>query len=163
MATVQRFEDLVAWQKARELTCDVYRAFKSCRDGGFMDQIQRASVSIVSNIAEGFESGTRDGFLNYLYIAKASSGEVRAQLYVAHDIGYINAETFTRLKFKVEECSKLIFAFIKGLKSSPHSGLQRKREMRKDEREASEFMLDTRKQLSKIHPHLYNPDGTIKS
>lgn len=163
MATVHRFEDLLAWQKARELTREIYTALRSCRDGGFTDQIQRASVSIVSNIAEGFESGTRDGFINYLYIAKASSGEVRAQLYVACDIGYIDIETFKRLKFKVEECSKLISAFLKGVKSSPHGGLQRKREMTKNEHDTAEFLRDTRKQLSKIHPHIYNPDGTLKS
>lgn len=162
MATVQRFEDLLAWQKARELTKEIYKTFRSCRDGGFTDQIQRAAVSIVSNIAEGFESGTRDGFINYLYIAKGSSGEVRAQLYVAQDIGYVDVETFKRLKFKVEECSKLIFAFIRGLKSSPHGGLQRKREMTKDEQDREEFMSETRRELSKTLPHLYNPDGTKK-
>lgn len=163
MATIQRFEDLLAWQKARELTRDVYKAFRSCRDGGFTDQIQRASVSVVSNIAEGFESGTRDGFLNYLYIAKASCGEVRAQLYIAHDVGYLNIEIFKSLKSKAEECSRLVASFISKLKSSPNQGLQRKREMTKSERDAAEFMQETRAKLSKIHPHLYNPDGSLKS
>lgn len=58
MATINRFEDLICWEKARELTSGVYRAFKDCRDFGFKDQIQRASVSVMSNIAEGFERGT---------------------------------------------------------------------------------------------------------
>ena len=128
MATVQKFEDLLAWQKSRELTREVYKALQPCRDMGFKDQIQRASVSVMSNIAEGFESGTRQEFLNYLYIAKGSAGEVRAQLYAAHDIGYLNLETFKCLNGLVLECSRLIASFIKGLKSSEFSGHQHKKE-----------------------------------
>ena len=74
MATIQRFEDLLAWQKARELTREVYKAFCNCRDYGFRDQIQPASVSVMSNIAEGFERGTKQEFLNYLFIAKGCAG-----------------------------------------------------------------------------------------
>lgn len=162
MATVKRFEELVAWKKARQLAREVYRAFGDCRDRGFTDQIQRASVSVVSNIAEGFESGTRDSFLNYLYIAKGSCGEVRAQLYIAQDIGYVNIQTFKYLNDLAEQTSKLLASFIKALKSSPHQGLQRKREMTKDERAAEDFMTDARKQLAKIHPHIYAPDGSTK-
>ena len=139
MATIQKFEDLVMFKKARELTKDVYKALASCRDNGFRDQIQRASVSIVSNIAEGFESGTKLGFLNYLYIAKASAGEVRAQLYVAHDIGYLNIETFNHLNSLAEDCSRLIASFIKKLKSGGMSGLQYKREVSRDV--AGEMMM----------------------
>lgn len=160
MATVHRLEDLLAWQRAKELTAGVYRAFKSCNDRGFTDQIQRASVSIVSNIAEGFESGTRDGFLNYLYIAKASCGEVRAQLYIAHDIKYLNTEIFKDLKNQSESCSKLIASFISKLKSSPYQGRQRKKETTKLERDTADFMVEARRELSKTLPHLYNPDGT---
>lgn len=97
MATVQRFEDLLCWQKARELTREAYTAFQNCRDFGFKGQVQRAAVSVVPNIAEGFESGTRQEFLNYLYIAKASAGEVRAQLWAAYDVGYLNIERFKYL------------------------------------------------------------------
>ncbi len=162
MATVQRFEDLLAWKKGRELVRDVYKAFRPCPDGGFTDQIQRASVSIISNIAEGFESGTRDTFLNYLYIAKGSAGEVRAQLYVAYDIGYLNIQTFEHLKKKAEEVSKLINSFIRAVKSSPHKGLQRKSEKSKQEADAEAFLRETRRTLSKIHPHLYTADGRVK-
>lgn len=130
MATVQRFEDLVMFKKARELTKAIYASLAKCRDNGFRDQIQRASVSVVSNIAEGFESGTKQGFLNYLYIAKASAGEVRAQLYVAHDIGYLNIETFKHLNRSAEDCSRLIASFIKKLKAGGMSGMQYKRETR---------------------------------
>jgi len=132
MATVQRFEDLVMFKKARELTKVVYASFAFCKDYSFRDQIQRASVSIVSNIAEGFESGTKQEFLNYLYIAKASAGEVRAQLYVAHDIGYLNIETFKHLNILAQECSRLIASFVRKLKSGGMSGMQFKREAPRD-------------------------------
>lgn len=132
MSTIRRFEDLLAWQKARQLTKEIYRALHNCRDHGFKDQIQRASVSVMSNIAEGFESGTRQEFLNYLYIAKGSAGEVRAQLYAAVDIGYLNFKFFKSLNSLAEECSKLISNFIKGLKGSKFQGLQHKRVPAKD-------------------------------
>lgn len=126
MATVQKFEDLIAWQKARLLTKEVYAALRGCPDRGFTDQIQRASVSVMSNIAEGFERGTRNEFLNYLFIAKGSAGEVRAQLYAALDIGYINIETFTHLNGIVIECSKLIHSFTEKVKSGAQQGMQHK-------------------------------------
>lgn len=132
MATIRQFEDLLCWQRSRTLARDVYKALEGCKDHGFKDQIQRASVSVVSNIAEGFESGTKQEFLNYLYIAKGSAGEVRAQLYIASDIGYLNIETFKRLNGLVAECSKLISSFIKGLKRSEVTGLQYKHEKKED-------------------------------
>lgn len=132
MATIERFEDLTMFTKARELAKEVYRALDSCKDYGFRDQMQRAAVSVVSNIAEGFESGSKQEFLNYLYIAKASAGEVRAQLYVANDIGYLNIETFKYLKMQAEGCSRLIASFAKRLKAGGKPGLQFKREPRKD-------------------------------
>src|SRR3989338_10155591 len=111
MATIARFEDLICWQKARELTKGVYKAFHGCRDYGFIDQIQRAAVSVMSNIAEGFERGTQQEFINYLFIAKGSAGEVRAQLYAALDIGYVNIETFKYLSGLAIDCSRLIQSF----------------------------------------------------
>lgn len=126
MSTIQRFEDLICWQKARLLVKEIYKSMQPIRDHGFTDQIQRAAVSVLSNISEGFESGTKQEFLNYLYIAKASAGEVRAQLYVAYDIGYINFETFKYLKGLAEECSRLINSFIEKLKTGGRSGLQHK-------------------------------------
>ena len=155
MATVERFEDLLCWKRARELTAEVYRVFKGNNDRGFTDQIQRASVSVMSNISEGFESGTRDMFVNYLYIAKGSAGEVRAQLYAAHDIGYLNIEKFEFLKKKAEECSKLLNSFIKAVKSSPHGGLQRRKELTKREQDAQDFLAEARAKLAKIHPEIY--------
>jgi len=132
MVTIRRFEDLLCWKKSRVLVKSVYSALDECKDRGFRDQIQRASVSVLSNIAEGFESGTKQGFLNYLYIAKASAGEVRAQLYVALDVGYVDTQKFEELKGNAEECSKLITSFIKKLKVGGAPGLQRKREKSAD-------------------------------
>lgn len=120
------------FKKARELTKTVYSSLATCKDYGFRDQIQRASVSIVSNIAEGFESGSKNEFLNYLYIAKASAGEVRAQLYVAYDIGYLNIETFKHLNSLAEECSRLIASFSKKLKVGGMTGSQFKQEKPRD-------------------------------
>ena len=133
MATIRRFEDLLCWQKARLLTKEVYRAFRPCTDHGFKDQIQRASVSVMSNIAEGFErGGTKQEFVNYLYIAKGSAGEVRAQLYAAYDIGYLNIEMFKYLNGSVLDCSRLISSFTRSVKGSQVTGLQYKHEIKKD-------------------------------
>lgn len=155
MATVQRFEDLLCFKKARMLTKSVYTAFNGSRDRGFSDQIQRACVSVVSNIAEGFESGTRAGFLSYLYIAKASAGEVRAQLYVAYDVGYLNIEVFKDLIAKAEECSRLLSSFIRAVKSSEHQGLLRKHEPTKRRAEVIAFEKEMQEELAKILPHIY--------
>ena len=127
MATIQQFEDLICWQRGRELTKNIYKALNTCRDNGFKDQIQRASVSIMSNIAEGFERGTKQEFLNYLYIAKGSAGEVRCQLYIALDVGYLNVETFKYLKGLVTECSKLIQSFAEKIKGGAREGTQYKK------------------------------------
>ncbi len=132
MATIQRFEDLICWQKARELTREVYKEFKSCKDYGFTDQIQRASVSVLSNIAEGFERGTKAEFLNYLYIAKGSAGEVRAQLYVALDVGYLHMEKFKHLSALAADCSRLIQSFAEKVKTGMGAGTQFKKLEKED-------------------------------
>ncbi|MBR0310652.1 MAG: four helix bundle protein [Paludibacteraceae bacterium] len=94
---VYKFEDLVVWQLARTLVKDVYSAVGKCRDYGFNDQIQRAAVSIMNNIAEGFErcNNSKDNkqFLNFLNIAYGSCGEVRSMLYTAEDLGYMSEES----------------------------------------------------------------------
>lgn len=138
MATIRQFEELLCWQKARLLTREVYKIFKNLniqslndqkfKDYGLQDQMQRASVSIMSNIAEGFERGTRQEFLNYLFIAKGSCGEVRAQLYVALDAKHLNIETFKYLNGLATECSRLIYSFILKVKQANVAGLQYKHE-----------------------------------
>lgn len=155
MTTIQQFEDMLAWKKSRELTKEIYRAFRDCRDFGFKDQIQRAAVSVMSNIAEGFESGTRQEFLNYLYIAKASAGEVRAQLYAALDVGYLNIEIFKYLNSLAGECSKLTASFIKGLKASEFKGLQFKHEKTKKQMEQEKFDNEMLNVLKEGSPEIY--------
>jgi len=143
MATVDRFENLVAFKKARTLTQNIYRAFTDCPDDGFCDQIQRASISVMSNIAEGFESGTKEKMLNYLYIAKGSAGEVRAQLYAAKDVKYLNIEEFKDLKGQAEECSRLIYSFIRKVKAGGEDGLQRKDESGKTAYPQAEMLYES--------------------
>jgi four helix bundle protein len=111
VAAVQRFEDLVAWQKARELTDAVYVATGKrpfAGDFGLRDQVQRASVSIMANIAEGFERGSRAEFHQFLSIAKGSCAEVRSHLYVALDVGHVDQETFTSLQSRAEEVTRIV-------------------------------------------------------
>lgn len=108
---VERFEDLIAWQKARQLTVEIYRITaigEFARDFGLRDQIRRAAVSIMSNIAEGFDRGSRGEFHQFLVIAKASCAEVRSPLYVAQDVGYISQGTFSNLSGTTNELSKII-------------------------------------------------------
>src|SRR3989338_4703317 len=127
MATISKFEDLICFSKARELTRCVYKEFKDCKDYGFKDQITRASFSVLSNIAEGFERGTKNEFLNFLYIAKGSAGEVRAQLYVVYDTGNLNLETFKYLNNLASECSRLIQSFAEKVKKGASAGTQFKK------------------------------------
>ena len=111
MSKVERFEDLIAWQKARFLTCRIYeltRCGSWAKDFGLASQIQRASVSIMSNVAEGFERGRRAEFHQFLSTAKASCAEVRSQLYVALDAGYLNREEFEILLSQAEEVGRII-------------------------------------------------------
>ncbi len=108
---VERFEDLVAWQKARELTKQIYlltREEPFSKDFGLRDQIQRASVSIMSNLAEGFERGSRAEFHKFIVIAKASCAEVRSQLYVAFDVRHITQKKFNHVSTLAFEVSRII-------------------------------------------------------
>jgi four helix bundle protein len=111
MAKVERFEELIAWQKARQLTRDIYSTSRRgplSRDFGLSSQLQRASVSIMANIAEGFERARRPEFHQFLSTAKASCAEVRSHLYVALDSGYITQEEFNRLQGTAIEVGKII-------------------------------------------------------
>ena len=125
----QSFEELYCWQQARELTNLIYTLTKKStfRDFSLKDQICRAVVSIVSNIAEGFERGSKDEFLYFLYIAKGSCGEVRAQLYIAIDQGFITKEDFEKTLEKCKQVSGLLYKFIQGFKSEGYSGLRHKK------------------------------------
>ena len=125
MATIVRFEDLDAWRIARELTREVYRVSSSekfARDFGLKDQIRKASVSIMSNIAEGFERDGNREFRNFLSIGKGSAGEVRSQLYVALDQGYISEAEFRFLYEQACESARVIAGLSNYLKRSELSG-----------------------------------------
>ena len=111
--TIERFEDLLVWQKAKMLTVIVYSIFQESRDFGFRDQIQRASVSVMNNIAEGFERKGAKEYSRFLYIAKGSAGEVRSMLYAAIELGYIDKETFDRCYNLAEEISKMLAGLVK--------------------------------------------------
>ncbi|HVV15520.1 MAG TPA: four helix bundle protein [Candidatus Paceibacterota bacterium] len=113
--TIERFEDILAWQKAKELTLLVYAAFKDNKDYGFRDQIQRACVSIMNNIAEGFERKGDKEFKQFLYIAKGSCGEVRSMLDIALGLAYVDQEHYTRYRDLSVDTSKLLSGFIKTL------------------------------------------------
>jgi len=115
MTTIEKFEDIIAWQKAKELTISIYHTFKDNRDFSFRDQIQRASVSIMNNIAEGFERGSDADFKRFLYIAKGSCGEVRSMLYIAQELKYLEDTSFDSLHGSAVEISKTISGFIKSL------------------------------------------------
>ena len=111
MGRVSRFEDLIAWQRARELAVEVYRVTGRgalASDFGLREQMQRAGVSIPSNIAEGFERGTAAEFHRSLSTAKGSCAELRTQLYIAHDVGYLGPDHFTPLMAKAEEVGRIL-------------------------------------------------------
>ena len=93
MSTIKKFEELVIWQNARKLINEIYKEMNGIKDFGFKDQIQRASVSIMNNIAEGFERYSDTEFRRFLDISKASCGEVRSMLYLAEDLHYLNNNT----------------------------------------------------------------------
>lgn len=110
-ARIERFEELIAWQKARSLTREIYEVTRSgafARDFGLSGQIQRAAVSIMSNIAEGFERGGRGEFHQFLSTEKASCAELRSRLYVALDVGYLEERKFQILLQQAEEVARII-------------------------------------------------------
>ncbi|MFP5503874.1 MAG: four helix bundle protein [Candidatus Sericytochromatia bacterium] len=121
MPTLRNFEDIEAWKKGRALTKSIYRITSQgpfAKDFGLKDQIRRASVSIISNIAEGYERGGDKEFIQFLSLAKGSSGEVRAQLYVAYDAGFITQPQLDQLRSQVDDVSRLIGGFMRYLQGS---------------------------------------------
>lgn len=122
---ISRFEDIEGWKKARLLTQQIYQVSASgmfSRDFGLRDQMRRASVSIMSNIAEGFERDGNKEFAQFLSIAKGSLGEVKSQFYVALDAGFIDQAQFTNLYGQADETGKLIAGFRRYLQQSELRG-----------------------------------------
>ena len=111
MALIERFEDLIAWQKARELAREAFEATTRepfCRGFGLKDQLNRSAASVAANIAEGFERGSRAEFHRFLVIAKGSCGEVRSHLYLAVDRRYLSPPEFDRLATLNLEVARLV-------------------------------------------------------
>jgi four helix bundle protein len=118
---VEKFEDLVVWQKARTWCSEIYRLTREgafARDFGLRDQIRRAAVSVMSNIAEGFERGKRPEFHQFVCVAKGSCAEVRSQLVIALDCGYLNQDDYDRLMALGQEIARLLGALRKSLDTS---------------------------------------------
>ncbi len=126
MATITKFEELEVWQLARELTSEIFKLFTTSadfsKDYKLKDQINGSSGSVMDNIAEGFERGGRNEFINFLTFSKGSAGEVKSQLYRALDRKYISQDHFDRLYEKTDLIGKKIGAFINYLNSSSHKG-----------------------------------------
>jgi len=119
MSKFERFEDIAAWKEGCRLATRIYEITKTekfSKDWGLKEQIQRAAVSIPSNISEGFERDSRQEFIRFLFIAKGSAGEVRTQLYIAKNLEYIDARTFDGLIDKAKYVSSLIANLIKYLR-----------------------------------------------
>lgn len=125
MATFRAFEEIEAWQQARELTKSVYEASGKGtfgRDFALRDQIRRAAVSVMSNIAEGFGRGGLREFVQFLSVARGSASEVGAQLYVALDQGYLSADGFARLQEQVTRTGSVISGLMRYLRGSTIKG-----------------------------------------
>src|SRR6266705_3584640 len=108
---IERFEDFIAWQKARKLTSEIYKVTNHGEFGsdfGLKNQIRRAAVSSMSNLAEGFERGRPTEFHQFLSVAKGSCAELRSQLYVALDAGYLNLPTFEALMTQATEVGQIL-------------------------------------------------------
>jgi four helix bundle protein len=115
MKKTLRFEDLDIWKESMRICTAVYGTLKTCKDTGFKDQIQRASVSVPSNIAEGHERKSVKEYTQFLYIAKGSCGELRTQLYLAISLGYITKETGMKLITQCTALSIKIYNYIQSI------------------------------------------------
>ena len=125
MATFKKFEDIECWKRARELARHIYRISSKpafARDFGLKDQIRRAAVSVMSNIAEGYDRSGTGEFVQFLAIAKGSAAEVRCQLYLAVDLGYIQDGDFRELNTLAAETGSMVGGLMKYLRSSGYKG-----------------------------------------
>jgi four helix bundle protein len=131
MATIRSFEELEVWKKSRMISTEIFKATMSesfFKDFGLKDQINRASGSIMDNIAEGFERGGRKEFIQFLSYAKGSSGEVKSQLYRALDRKHINEETFQKFQDQISEIGKMLAGLISYLNKTTVEGTKRLKE-----------------------------------
>jgi four helix bundle protein len=115
---IEHFEDIEAWKESRILFKEVYTACTKMKDFSFRDQIQRAALSIMTNIAEGFDRGSNREFIHFLIIARGSTSEVRSLLYAGADVGYVDNDTFKQLHERCRKLTNLINGFIRYLRNS---------------------------------------------
>ena len=114
-----RFEDMLVWQESRFFVSQIYDVMSNCKDYGFKSQMQRAAVSIMNNIAEGFERRSNKEFVNFLFIAKGSCGEVRSMLYLSEDLCLLSGEKVMMLQERSEKISRMLSTLIKYLNNHP--------------------------------------------
>ncbi|AKM83935.1 TPA: four helix bundle protein [Candidatus Campbellbacteria bacterium] len=112
---IERFEDIISWQKAEKLTLDIYNIFRNINDFGFKNQIQRSSVSIMNNIAEGFERKGNNELKYFLFVAKGSCAETRSMLHLSLQLKYLKEDQYKKLNELSIEISKLLSGLIKTL------------------------------------------------
>jgi four helix bundle protein len=115
---ITRFEDIESWKEARYLVKEIYSLYQTCKDYAFKDQIQRAGLSAMSNIAEGFDRGTNKEFVQFLVIARGSVAEVKSLSYASLDVGYTTEDQFLNMRERCTALSNLINGFIRYLKNS---------------------------------------------
>lgn len=115
---ITKFEDLLVWQEGLDLSIEIYKILQNCNDYGFRDQIRRASVSIPSNIAEGFDRQSNKEYIQFLFIAKGSCSEVGTQLYLAKEIGIINGAIADSLLERSRKISAMITKLISARKEN---------------------------------------------
>lgn len=113
---IAQFEDILAWQKAFDFTAQMYADMQVCKDSGFRDQIQRAAVSIMNNIAEGYERQSNRDFAHFLYIAKGSCGETRSMILLGQKLGYLSSQKSEMYYNITIEISRMLSGLIKSLK-----------------------------------------------
>ncbi len=114
--TIQKFEDLIVWQKSQNLAVKIYGNFSASKDYGFRDQITRVSVLISNNIAEGFERGSNADFKRFLYFSLGSNSEVRSMLYLSDKLNYLDKAIAQDLINETNEVSKMLYVFMKSMK-----------------------------------------------
>jgi four helix bundle protein len=110
---IGRFEDLEVWKEGMRLAVKIYRTLNTCRDYGLRDQMQRAAVSVPSNITEGYERNTKKDFVHFLYIAKGSCSELRTQIYLAVETGVLDKATGNELLESTKKISAMLHNFIR--------------------------------------------------
>jgi four helix bundle protein len=111
-----KFEDMEIWKRSARLSADLYKAFADCRDYGFRDQITRSGLSVPSNIAEGSERSSKKDFIRFLQYAKGSCGELRTQIYIGIDIGYIEKSQGNTWINETRELSAMLVSFTNSIK-----------------------------------------------